>query len=84
MKILKSFFTVSLVIAVALQSKAQDKFSSYDNTYEGKSYEIQISSKEKDKYKLYILSPDHLKTMMGEEKTDNFIKFIKTQFPGKF
>jgi hypothetical protein len=37
-----------------------------------------------DKYKFYILSPDHLKKMMEEQKPDNFINFIKGQFPGKF
>ena len=37
-----------------------------------------------DKYKFFILSPDHLKRMMEEEKTDQFIKFIQSQFPGKF
>jgi hypothetical protein len=37
-----------------------------------------------EKYKFYILSPDHLKKMMEEQKPDNFIKFIKAQFPGKF
>ena len=54
MKISKSLFTISLFIAMAFQSEAQDKFTSYDNTYAEKSYEIQISSKEKDKFKLYI------------------------------
>lgn len=82
MKILKSFFTVSLVIAVALQSKAQDKFSSYDNTYEGKSYEIQISSKEKDKYKLYInaMSLDKIHTEGGvfidQSKNQDFLNAL--------
>jgi hypothetical protein len=36
------------------QSTAQEKFTSYDNTYVGKTYEIKISSKEKDKFSLYI------------------------------
>jgi hypothetical protein len=82
MKILKSFFTVSLVIAVAFQSKAQDKFSSYDNTYEGKSYEIQISSKEKDKYKLYInaMSLDKIHTEGGifidQSKNQDFLNAL--------
>jgi hypothetical protein len=70
-------------IIVSFFQNAAEAVSYYDQT-------APIASKEifpwlpSDKYKLYILSPDHLKTMMGEEKTDNFIKFIKTQFPGKF
>jgi hypothetical protein len=67
--------------------------SFFQNAAEAVSYFDQtqpIASKEifpwlpSDKYKLYILSPDHLKTMMEEAKTNNFIKFIKAQFPGKF
>ena len=75
MKISRSFFTVSLVIAVAFQSKAQTKFSSYDNTYAGKSYEIQISSMEKDKYKLYInamsLDPIHDEGGISIDQSNN-------------
>ena len=54
MNISKSILTVSLIVATTLQIKAQEKFTTYDNTYAGKSYEIQISAKEKDKFTLYI------------------------------
>ncbi|MFM1963199.1 MAG: hypothetical protein RLZZ172_2044 [Bacteroidota bacterium] len=70
-------------IIISFFQNATEAISYFDQT-------APIASKEifpwlpSDKYKLYILSPDHLKTMMEEEKTDNFIKFIKTQFPGKF
>jgi len=70
-------------IIISFFQNAAEAISYFDQT-------APIASKEifpwlpADKYKLYILSPDHLKTMMEEEKTDNFIKFIKTQFPGKF
>jgi tetratricopeptide (TPR) repeat protein len=70
-------------IIISFFQNAAEAVSYFDQT-------VPIASKEifpwlpGDKYKMYILSPDHLKTMMEEEKTDNFIKFIKTQFPGKF
>lgn len=54
MNISKSILTVSLIVATTLQIKAQEKFTTYDNTYAGKSYEIQISAEEKDKFTLYI------------------------------
>lgn len=38
----------------ALKSNAQEKFTSYDNTYGGKTYDIQIASKDKEKFSLYI------------------------------
>ena len=43
------FFTL-----IVSNSNAQEKFTSYDNTYGGKTYEIQISSKDKEKFSLYI------------------------------
>jgi hypothetical protein len=46
--------TVCLLILTTIKTQAQDKFSSYDNTYSGKTYEIQLSVKEKDKFSLYI------------------------------
>ncbi len=50
----KTILTISLFVATALQSKAQEKFTTYDNTYVEKSYDIQISAKEKEKFTLYI------------------------------
>jgi hypothetical protein len=46
--------TICIFALATLQSNAQEKFSTYDNTYSGKTYEIQISAKETDKFSLYI------------------------------
>ncbi len=54
MKISKPILTSILIIVTTLQIKAQEKFATYDNTYAEKSYEIQISSKEQEKFTLYI------------------------------
>jgi hypothetical protein len=54
MSISKKIATIVLFALATLQIKAQEKFTSYENTYVGKSYEIQISSKEKEKFTLYI------------------------------
>jgi hypothetical protein len=65
-----------------LQSKAQEKFTSYDNTYGGKTYEIQISAKEKDKFTLYIdaMSLDALHDkggiMVKEKQHQDFLNSI--------
>ncbi len=46
--------TLCFFALLATNSKAQEKFTSYDNTYGGKTFEIQISSKDKEKFSLYI------------------------------
>lgn len=43
-----------LITSITIQSNAQEKFTTYDNTYSEKTYDIQISSKEKEKFSLYI------------------------------
>lgn len=48
------FLTICFFTLIAAKSNAQEKFASYDNTYGGKTYEIQISAKEKEKFSLYI------------------------------
>ena len=45
---------ICLFTFLELDIHAQDKFTSYDNSYIGKTYEIQISADEKDKFSLYI------------------------------
>jgi hypothetical protein len=45
---------ICLFTFLELDIQAQDKFTSYDNSYIGKTYEIQISADEKDKFSLYI------------------------------
>ncbi len=46
--------TICFFTLIAVKSNAQEKFTIYDNTYVGKTYEIQIASKEKEKFSLYI------------------------------
>ncbi len=46
MKLLKTFLSIILFVATTLQIKAQEKFTTYDNTYAEKSFEIQISEKD--------------------------------------
>lgn len=61
---------------------AQEKFTTYDNTYGGKTYEIQISSKEQDKFTLYIdaMSLDRLHDkggiMVKEKQLQEFLNAI--------
>jgi hypothetical protein len=54
---MKNFFKI-LALCVftltALKSNAQEKFASYDNTYAEKTYDIQLSSKDREKFSLYI------------------------------
>lgn len=75
-------FTFCLFTFLSIKISAQDKFTSYDNTYSGKKYEIQISSKEKDKYTLYIdamsLDKTHEKggIKIDEKQHQNFINSI--------
>lgn len=54
MNITKAILTASLIVTSTFQIKAQEKFSTYDNTYAGKSYEIQVSAKNNEKFTLYI------------------------------
>jgi hypothetical protein len=46
--------TITFFTLIALESNSQEKFTSYDNSYSGKSYEIQISTEDIEKYSLYI------------------------------
>jgi hypothetical protein len=45
---------ICFFLLITIQSKGQDKFAAYDNTFISKSYEIKISAKEKEKFSLYI------------------------------
>lgn len=74
--------TVSFFFLIVVKSNAQEKFSSYDNTYVGKTYEIQIASKDKEKYSLYIdamsLDRTHEKggITIDQKQYQEFIKAI--------
>ena len=54
MKTITKFITVFILALTSLNSYAQEDFTTYDNSYIGKTYKIQISSKEKDDFKLWI------------------------------
>jgi hypothetical protein len=45
---------IGLLATMTLKSAAQERFTSYENSYAGKTYDIQISAKEKEKFTLYI------------------------------
>ncbi|NRT14698.1 hypothetical protein HNP99_001042 [Flavobacterium sp. 28A] len=54
---MNDFFKILTICSITLmttKSNAQEKFTTYDNTYGEKTYEIQISSKDKEKFSLYI------------------------------
>lgn len=78
--------TISLFIAflflIGFKCFAQDKFTTYDNTYIGKTYDIQISTKDKVDFSLWIdaMSLDKLHKEGGIEVTkkqyDNFLNAL--------
>ena len=70
-------------IVISFFPNADEAMSYYNQTNPIAAKEI-FPWLQADKFKFFILSPDHLKRMMEEEKTENFIKFIQSQFPGKF
>ncbi|MEN9371985.1 MAG: hypothetical protein RLZZ64_1060, partial [Bacteroidota bacterium] len=37
-----------------------------------------------DKYKFIIVSPENLKKMTEDKSTDEYIRFLQLQLPGKF
>jgi len=74
--------TLLVIIALALigyNSNAQKKFTTYDNTYAKKTYDIQLSTEDNGKYTLYIdaLSLDNLHEkgglMVDEKRHQGFI-----------
>lgn len=70
-------------IIISFFQNAGEAMNYYDQTRPVAAKEI-FPWLQSDKYKFFVLSPDHLKRMMEEEKTENFVKFIQSQFPGKF
>ncbi|MGX5820663.1 hypothetical protein ACWKWU_20885 [Chitinophaga lutea] len=68
---------------MTLQSRAQDKFTHYDNTYINKEYDIQISVDKKDNYSLYIdaMSFDRMHEKGGiilkQNRHQDFLNAIK-------
>lgn len=71
-----------LVVLIGFSSQAQENFSSYENSYIGKFYPIQIASKDKEKFTLYIdamsLDASHEKggIMINEKQYQGFIDVI--------
>lgn len=73
---------ICFLTLISIKINAQEKFTTYDNTYSGKKYEIQISSKDKDKYSIYIdamsLDKTHEKggIKIDEKQHQDFINAI--------
>lgn len=83
---MKKIITVLAICIFALTtftSSAQEKLSSYDNTYSKKTYEILISSKEKEKFTLYVdaMSLDKLHNdggfMIDQKYHANFLSALQ-------
>ena len=78
MKKLKSLILLASV-CLSINSFAQDKFTTYDNTYAEKTYDIQLSSDDKTGFTLWIdaLSLDNLHEkgglMIKEKQYESFI-----------
>lgn len=68
-----------ILLTLGLNVNAQDKFTTYDNEYAKKTYDIQISLKDNDKFTLYInaMSLDNLHEtggfMVDDKKYQGFI-----------
>lgn len=73
------FFAISFLLLIGQSINAQEKFTTYDNSYAAKTYDIQISTKESGGYKLYIdaMSMDKLNKeggiMVKENQLPDFI-----------
>ncbi len=82
MKSNTKLLTIFLLTIIAGECYAQEKFTTYDNDYSGKTYEIEIYSKDKDKFTLYIeaMSVDRLHNEGGirvnEKQHQDFIKAL--------
>lgn len=76
------FLTFCLLTLTVFEIYAQEKFTTYDNTYGGKTYEIKITSKDKDKFTLYIdaMSLDEIHDVGGimviEKQHQDFLNAI--------
>ena len=78
-----TFLGIIAIMISGLQMKAQEKFTTYDNIYAKKTYDIQLSSKDNDKFTLYIdaMSLDNMHEtggfMVDEKKYQGFIDALK-------
>jgi hypothetical protein len=50
----KTYLGIIALVLIGLNLKAQEKFTTYDNIYAKKTYDIMLSSEDNDKFKLYI------------------------------
>jgi len=68
------FLTICFLTFTTVEGYSQEKFTTYDNTYVGKTYNIQISSKDKDNFTLYIeaMSVDRLHNEGGIMLKDKY------------
>jgi hypothetical protein len=75
----KTYLGIIALVLIGLNLKAQEKFTTYDNIYAKKTYDILLSSKDNDKFKLFIdaMSLDKLHETGGfivdDEKYQGFI-----------
>jgi hypothetical protein len=89
MKTFLKLFTLCTFTTFTLESFGQETFTSYENNYNDKTYEIQISAKEKDKFTLYIdaMSLDKLHEkggiMIKEKQHKDFLNAL-TEAKGKY
>lgn len=77
-----SILAMVFLMLFSIEGNTQEKFTSYDNTYSGKTYEIKISTSEKEKFSLYIdalsLDRTHEKggLIIDQKYYDEFISAI--------
>jgi hypothetical protein len=83
MKKIITLFAICIFALTTFKSSAQEKLSSYDNTYSKKTYEVLISSKEKEKFTLYVdaMSLDKLHEeggfMIDQKQHSDFLSAIE-------
>jgi hypothetical protein len=74
-----TYLGIIAFMLIGLNLKAQEKFTTYDNIYAKKTYDIQLSSKDNDKFTLYIdaMSLDKLHEtggfMVDDKKYQGFV-----------
>ena len=70
-------------ILISVFQNAADALSYVEKTVPIASREI-FPWLQADKYKFIIVSPENLKKMMEDKNTEEYIRFLQRQLPGKF
>lgn len=73
----KILTTVIFILTLLVQSYAQENYSTYENTDEGKTYQIKISSKERDKFTFWVDA-----MYLGKERKNVGIMINESQLQG--